>query len=141
MEEGFVRSELGKGFHCAQIILREALRARGEENEALVRAMTGLGNGIGGSGNVCGALTGAVCMLSLYAGYATEAEEPDYRLNEMTEELLSWFEETYDALECEEITDNSASKKTIVCPALTARTYDKALELLTDYGYRLPDED
>lgn len=139
MEESFVRSELGKGFHCAQIILRVALHARGEENEALIRAMTGLGNGLGGTGNVCGALTGAVCMLSLYAGRAAEDEEPDYQLNEMTEALVGWFEETYGSLECEEITDNSASKKAIVCPALTARTYDRAMELLTDYGYVFPD--
>ena len=51
--------ELGSmGYHCSQIIMIMTLETIGEENPQLVKAMGGLGGGIGYCGDTCGCLTG-----------------------------------------------------------------------------------
>ncbi len=57
-----------KGYCCAQVILILALEAQGKINEDLVRSVGGLCFGINWSGEVCGALSGGACLISLYAG-------------------------------------------------------------------------
>lgn len=59
-----------QGFHCSQIMLILGLERQGKTNPDLVRAMTGLAGGLGFGGKNCGALTGAACLLGLYAGRA-----------------------------------------------------------------------
>ena len=50
--------ELGSmGYHCSQIIMIMTLETIGEENPQLVKAMGGLGGGIGYCGDTCGCLT------------------------------------------------------------------------------------
>ena len=47
--------ELGSmGYHCSQIIMIMTLETIGEENPQLVKAMGGLGGGIGYFGDTCG---------------------------------------------------------------------------------------
>ena len=69
------------------------LEQQGKHNPDLVRAMTGLANGLGHCGKICGVVTGAVCLLGLYAGRG-EAQEPktDGVLDSMVQELVAWFE-------------------------------------------------
>ena len=57
--------ELGSmGYHCSQIIMIMTLETIGEENPQLVKAMGGLGGGIGYCGDTCGCLTGSACAPS-----------------------------------------------------------------------------
>jgi C_GCAxxG_C_C family probable redox protein len=51
--------------------------------------------GIGFSGKVCGALTGGVCLISLYAGRGPVEEKADENFYDMTKTLIQWFEEEY----------------------------------------------
>ena len=56
--------ELGSmGYHCSQIIMIMTLETIGEENPQLVKAMGGLGGGIGYCGDTCGCLTGGACAI------------------------------------------------------------------------------
>ena len=79
------------GFCCAQIILILALEAQGKTNADLVRSMGGLCFGINGSGEVCGALSGGACLISLYAGKGSGEEAPDDRYTAMAGESVDWF--------------------------------------------------
>ena len=123
-----LRDLLNRRYNCAQAILSAGLSARGEENE-----------GLGGCGRNCGALTGAVCLLGLYAGWESP-EETDSTLNLMAEELVNWFEEKYGSVECEDITKHRQSLKATLCPKLTEETYGKAMEILENYGFVVPEE-
>ena len=134
-----LRELLNRRYNCAQAILAAGLTAAGEENPVLIRAAAGLGSGLGGCGRNCGALTGAVCLLGFHAGWETP-EETDSTLNLMAEELVNWFEETYGTIECEEITKNRQSVKATFCPKLTEETYAKAMEILENYGFVMPEE-
>ena len=57
-----------QGYNCSQILVTLGLETMGKSNPDLVRAVAGLGGGIGFTGKTCGALTGGACLLSLYAG-------------------------------------------------------------------------
>ncbi|MBP6974306.1 MAG: C_GCAxxG_C_C family protein, partial [Syntrophorhabdus sp.] len=57
-----------KGFCCSQIIVMLAMEAEGKKNPDLVRSLGGLCFGVNWSGEVCGALSGGACLISLYSG-------------------------------------------------------------------------
>jgi C_GCAxxG_C_C family probable redox protein len=121
-----------KGFYCSQIMMQLALENQEKANPDLIRSMAGLAFGIG-IGDVCGALTGGACILSLYAGKGTEEEEEHFRLMGMLHELGDWFRETftgqYDGISCDAISEDG-SLRNERCGAVVAGTYQKVLEIL-----------
>ena len=54
-------------YHCSQMIMILTLETIGEENPQLVKALGGLGGGIGYCGDTCGCLTGGACAIGLFA--------------------------------------------------------------------------
>jgi len=125
-----------QGFHCSQIIVMLGLEQQGKNNSDIVRAMTGLAGGLGFSGKVCGALTGAVCLLGLYAGRGELEERENHILNTMIQELVVWFEERfgkdYGGIDCHEILQDDPWNRLTRCPTLVTETYVKAKELLEE---------
>ena len=121
-----------EGLCCSSILIQMGLELRGEENEQFVKSARALCNGIQ-SGMVCGALTGAACMLALF----------DEKNAEMTQELVRWFRyelcAKYGSADCEDITHGSPYEKAVACPAIMKETYARAKELLAEYGYIEPD--
>lgn len=75
-------------YHCAQILIILGLESQGKGNWDLVRAVDGLKGGLGFSGKLCGALTGAVRLLGLHAGRDPFEEESGFSLAQMTMELV-----------------------------------------------------
>lgn len=125
-----------QGFNCSQILLELGLEARGSNNPDLIRAVSGLGGGLGWSGKTCGALTGGVCLLGLYAGRGTPEEEEHDRFLLMIDELVHWFEDVigaaYGGINCEEIIGEDLASKTInpKCGNIVSGTYDKVKDIL-----------
>lgn len=128
-----------KGFHCSQILIIMGLEQQGKTNPDLVRAMTGLANGLGHCGKLCGALTGAVCLLSLYAGRGTVDEQENYKLAIMIQDLIVWFEETfgksYGGTDCKVILNDDPWNRMLRCPNMVIETYSKTKELLESNGF------
>ncbi len=131
----------GQGFHCSQILLFLGLEAQGKSNPDLIRAMAGLAGGIGFSGDTCGALTGAACLIALYAGKGTPDEEEHPRLNLMINELVDWFtqefSECYGGIHCREILAEDPRNQPVRCPGIITRTYGKVKSLLVGNGFEL----
>lgn len=129
-----------QGFNCSQILLLLGLEALGKSKPDLVRAMTGLGGGLGFSGKTCGALTGGVCLLGLYAGRGTPEEEEHDRFLLMVEELVQWFDEetgrTYGGINCAEILGDELANKAVSlkCGNIVSSTYTKVNEILISNG-------
>lgn len=132
---------LGQKFNCAQIMMMIGLEQLEKEDPDAVRAMTGLGGGLGGCGKNCGALTGAICMLGLFAGRGTPDTQASPELKPMVEQLLAWFDDTYcdgtGELNCAYITDMSVEKQGLLCPKLIVNTCEQALEILDERGFLL----
>ena len=126
---------LSQKFHCSQVMMQMGMEALELEEPNLVKAMTGLAGGLGGCGKNCGALTGGVCMLSLFAGRGTAEEEADPELAAMVSELLSWFEETYGSPDCGDIIQGDKANIPATCPQLICATCQRALEILDSRGF------
>jgi hypothetical protein len=128
------------GYFCSQILMTLALEAQGKTDPDLVRAVGGLANGFGFEGGQCGALTGAACVLALYAGKGADNEERDWALDSMLQELGEWFDRTYGArygeITCKAIVGDGTEKMQR-CGGIVAETHAKVVELLTANGYDL----
>lgn len=128
-----------QGFHCSQILLTLGLEKQKKTNPDLVRAVAGLAGGLGFTGKNCGALTGAVCLLGLYAGRGELEERENHLLNAMIEQLVEWFEERfgkeYGGIDCVTILQDDPWNKLTRCPALVTECYAKAMELLAENGF------
>lgn len=125
-----------KGYCCAQIILILALEAQGRTNPDLVRSMGGLCFGINWSGEVCGALSGGACLISLYAGKGADEEVPDDRYRVMMSDLVEWstaaFQE-FGGTRCDEILARFPDQT--ACGKIVAATYGKCMEILAAHGF------
>lgn len=137
-----------QGFCCSQILLILGLEEQGKDNPDLIRAMQGLCGGLGRSGRTCGALTGGICLLGLYAGRGSADEPPAGKLNTMVNELVAWFEEEYNSIECADILDeslDSGAEYPVKCGSIVADTYVKVREILAanhaDINYDDADND
>jgi C_GCAxxG_C_C family probable redox protein len=130
-----------QGFFCSQIILIEGLEMLGKNNPDVVRAVNPLANGLGNSGEICGALTGAACLLGLYAGKGAPEDETDYRLDIMVMDLVDWFKDQYvpryGGIRCDEILENNPTLKPTRCPELVLACLQKSKELLVENGFEL----
>lgn len=128
-----------QGYHCSQIMTILMLESIGEENPDLVKAMGGLGGGVGFSGNCCGCMTGGVCILSYFTG----KREPDsYEHGEhktATGEFAQWFTETmtaeYGSERCRDILKGDRSNMMRYCPQILADSFIKCMEILTERGF------
>jgi C_GCAxxG_C_C family probable redox protein len=127
-----------KGYYCSQIILILALEAQGKSNPDLVRAMGGLAHGSGFDNGICGTLTGAACLLGLYAGKGSDEEHEDEQLKFMLKDLGDWFAQTfgkrYGDVTCEVIVGDRTEMRQR-CAAIVEETYAKLMELLSASGY------
>jgi len=83
----------GRGYCCSQILVLLALEGLGRSNRGLVRAMHGLCHGMGHSGEVCGVLSGGVCLLGYYAGKGGDDEPGHPTFPAMVQDLVEWFRE------------------------------------------------
>jgi C_GCAxxG_C_C family probable redox protein len=128
-----------KGYYCSQIMMIMALEYQDKSNPDLVRAMSGLAFGVG-VGELCGALTGGACILSLYAGKGADEEEENFRLMGMLQELGEWFKETYagkyGGVSCDAISEEGALRNER-CGDVVAATYTKVIEILVANDFDL----
>ncbi len=72
-------------------LTRIAQEKLGRKNEEVIRAMGAFGGGLGGNGEVCGALVGALAVLGLRFSRAREDEKEDPRMWSYAQELLKRF--------------------------------------------------
>lgn len=130
-----------KKLNCAQIMMQMGLSSLGQDNPLAVKAMSGLGSGLCGCGKTCGALTGAACLISLFAGRGTDDETSDENLSIMIKELVSWFETQYCLSNgnstCPNVLGNDMNRKFSVCPHIIEETCEKAFSLLAEFGYEV----
>lgn len=128
-----------RGYCCSQIPIALVLEAQGRTNADLVRSMAGLCYGAARIGEVCGALAGAACLISLYAAKGSEDEEADEGLPEMLSELTEWFREyvgtQYGGIRCDDIITCCPDKS--ACGPIVHATCVKVLDILGSKGFDL----
>ena len=134
--------ELGsKGYSCAQIVVAGGLRLLGRENPDLVRAMAGLAQGVGCSGEICGALSGGVCLIAMHTAKGADNEDPLPEAQPLMNALVEWFREeecSGGGISCDAILEDSGAcnrqMDAIRCGKLVADVWNRAVNLLVENG-------
>lgn len=89
------------GCNCAQSVLAPYALETGIALETILKLATALGAGIGRSGEVCGAVSGAALAIGLYIG---QADPQDVAAKECTyaaaQELMQAFRSQYGSARC-----------------------------------------
>jgi C_GCAxxG_C_C family probable redox protein len=73
-------ARFGQNFNCAQAVFSSFAAQYGIDEDSALRMTSPFGGGIGRSGNVCGAISGALLAFGLKYGSSTpEGKEETYR--------------------------------------------------------------
>ena len=92
-----------KRLHCSQVIALIGLEKLGIDDPSVIKALGAFGGGIGGTGNICGALVGAVSVIgTLYSRSSLEQKE-NPRMWASTKKVKKDFEEltaVHDGINC-----------------------------------------
>lgn len=140
-----------QGCCCSQLLMILALRARGEDNPALVRAMHGLCHGLAGADGPCGLLCGGAAVLGYAAGRGASEEEAHPLFAPLVNEFALWFEARTAPLggsRCDALRQGLAREAgreipsgtapdPALCGNLLAECWEKILDLLTAYDIPL----
>ena len=88
------------GFLCSEAVLLALSESMGVESELIPRVATGFAAGVARTGNVCGALSGAIMGLGLRYGRDAPATELRMRPYWYSRSLAEAFEEAYGSVTC-----------------------------------------
>lgn len=132
-----------KGYCCSQILFLLAFESKGQTNSDLIRSMAGLCNGLGYSGETCGVLTGAACLIAFFAGKGSDEEDENDKFMLMVSNLVEWFRDNigikYGGIQCEDILGEDGMEKPDlkICANIVAKTYGTVTKILEENGYKV----
>jgi C_GCAxxG_C_C family probable redox protein len=78
-------------FHCSQAVAAVGQEKLGKGNDDVIRAMGAFGGGLGGNGEVCGALAGGLAVLGLRYSRAPGDEKENPKMWADAQELMRRF--------------------------------------------------
>ena len=127
------------GYCCSQIMVKLFLDYQGKDNPDLVRAMSGLCKGMGDCSGPCGVLTGAMCVIGLYAGKGDDHESSLEGYSEMKTMFREWFSDQvggkHGGIMCADILGPGCpSPDTEVCGGILSASVAKVVGILAEYG-------
>jgi C_GCAxxG_C_C family probable redox protein len=96
----------GSGYNCAESILLALSEEFNQKATIIPRIATGFGAGVGRSGQICGALSGAVMAIGLLKGCDKGEEEREKRnaAYESVRQMIKAFEKEFGSSQCRLLT-------------------------------------
>ncbi len=93
-----------QGFDCAQAVFAHFADDLDMEEEDALKLASAFGGGIGGSGNVCGCVTGALMALGMKYGFCEEGDSVGKStMNAKARDFMARFRERCGAVTCHEL--------------------------------------
>lgn len=134
--EELARAKYRQGYNCTESMLhtfREELNL--DLSDDAMKIATGFGGGLGQAGCMCGALTGAVMVISLLSGRSTPAESRD-PIYANAKEFHNRFREHFGATCCRVLNphDFSTKEQRRSCFRITGETAELLDKFLKDTG-------
>ena len=129
-EQQRIAELLSQGYCCSQVLVIMGLEAVGEENPQLIETMAALCSGVR-CGLLCGAITGAACMMTLF----DREEAIAHMIPELIAELKEDFAERFGGMDCNCILKNDPRNRPQICPELIEEVYFKTKTILQANGF------
>jgi C_GCAxxG_C_C family probable redox protein len=100
-----------QGFNCSQSVAIACGPALGLDREMAIRLGEGFGGGFGRTGNVCGAVTGAILCVGLKHNRGSDAQNAAGRgaAQKCVQEFLKRFQAVHGSLLCRELLGSDIS--------------------------------
>lgn len=116
-----------QGYNCAQAILIAYGEQFGLDRETALRLALGLEGGLGRTGEVCGAVSGACLVLGLEAGEQEDASGPEGRklARRRVREFTRKFRERYGAVACRQLLGSDLSTHAGMMAARGKRAFSR----------------
>ena len=90
-----------QGYNCAQSVAAAFAPEMGMDEKTVLRLASGFGGGVGGTRNVCGAVSGMVMALSMLRGYDESDDMPGKKqLYTTIQHMCACFTQQYETLNC-----------------------------------------
>jgi len=125
------------GFNCSQSIISVYGPELGLDKELALLVSSGFGGGLGRTGEVCGAVTGAIMALGLKYGYTVFSNEAKEKVYSIVREFIARFKEKDSSILCRELlgadinTPEGRERAHIICPNLVKDSAEILEEILT----------
>ena len=78
--------------HCSQVLAMVGLEKLGISDPSVIKAMGAFGGGIGGTGNICGALVGATSVIGVLYSRSSLEEKENPRMWAASKAVMKNFE-------------------------------------------------
>lgn len=103
---------------------------KNKENDELVKAMFGFGDGLY-SGKTCGVLLGGISLISIYV-----EDNEDSRVDgiKMVAEFTDWFESEFGSTECRDLKKEDPIEMIDVCGGMIELSFNKVMTILSEKG-------
>lgn len=124
-----------KQHNCAESTLMalNELFGEGLEPQTAARIATGLGGGLGASGGTCGALTGCVLALGLFAECAPDVVRKK-TIYPLAADLQKRFIKQFGSCCCKDLIRNSGDERRAYCRGVTSTAAALCAEMLLEHN-------
>jgi C_GCAxxG_C_C family probable redox protein len=97
-------ADFGKGFNCSQAVLGAFAAETGLDKKLAMKVSSGFGGGVARSGDICGAVTGAIMALGLKF-FSTEADiqQAKAEVYKIVNEFRERFKKRHGSILCREL--------------------------------------
>ena len=92
-----------QGYNCAQAVLSVFAEEIGFDEETAYKLMEGLGGGVGGLREVCGAFSAAAAVIGFYKSNGSMDGKSKQATYKTVRDAAELFKEKYDSVICREI--------------------------------------
>lgn len=90
-----------QGYSCSQSVVLAFTGELGVAPDVLLRIASAFGGGMGRTGNICGAVTGAMMVIGLQSGFSSPDDKvTKEKVYELVAEFHKKFQEKYGAVDC-----------------------------------------
>ncbi len=130
--------KFSEGYNCAQAVFYAFCDDLSFDKDVALKLATGFGGGMGGRGDICGAIAGGILVLGLVYGRGqgmdVSAKELTY---EKTRHLLEEFSQRFSTLLCRELLGNHSTGEDVSKRHLFESVCKPAVEAVVEVVERL----
>jgi C_GCAxxG_C_C family probable redox protein len=140
MSEDSISTQLfiSSGFNCAQAVLSSHCEEFGLDRELAFKLACGFGGGMGHTGEICGAVTGAVILLGLKYGMNRPGDsESKQRTYDLVKQYTDLFKQKYGSIHCTDLIHYDLRIEEELNQARASGVFDTECPMLVNFSVEL----
>jgi len=130
-----------QGFNCSQAVLTSNCESFGLDKETALKIAGSFGGGMAYTGEICGAVTGALMLIGLkYGKYRLEDNEAKDKNYEKVQEFVKRFKDEFGSIRCTDLIKYDLTKEEERQKAREAEAFKKTCSNLVKRSVEIIEE-